>query len=233
MALFSLKTEPLPAFPADARRSRARRVFLVCLGASVSLHAAMLTWLPMYTGNANSPTAGALEVQILPAQPLPVEPAPQRKSQARATETAPPRLVREQRDPVAVLPEPVSTDGPHAAVADKPDTSHSQPAEKPREVGADAAAPSVKAAYLRNPGPRYPDAARRAGEQGTVMLRVLVTREGLPGRVQVEKGSGSAHLDNAAVEAVRAWRFTPARQGGERVESWMLVPVVFRLEGAS
>jgi protein TonB len=86
---------------------------------------------------------------------------------------------------------------------------------------------------LRSPAPRYPDAARRAGQQGTVTLRVLVTREGLPARVGVEKSSGSPYLDNAAVEAVKAWRFTPARQGAERIESWMLVPVVFRLEGAS
>jgi periplasmic protein TonB len=108
-----------------------------------------------------------------------------------------------------------------------------QRAEKSREAGAETATLNVTPAYLRNPGPRYPDAARRAGEQGTVTLRVLVTREGLPARVTVEKSSGSAHLDNAALEAVKAWRFTPARQGAERIESWMLVPVAFRLEGAS
>jgi protein TonB len=86
---------------------------------------------------------------------------------------------------------------------------------------------------LRNPAPRYPEAARRAGEQGTVTLRVLVTREGLPARVAVERSSGSSGLDRAAREAVKAWRFAPAAQGGERIESWMLVPVVFRLEAAS
>ena len=94
-------------------------------------------------------------------------------------------------------------------------------------------APSFSAAYLSNPAPRYPDAARRSGEQGTVTLRVQVARDGAPSRVAVEKSSGSPHLDAAALEAVKAWRFTPARRGGEAVESWMLVPIVFRLEGAS
>jgi len=91
--------------------------------------------------------------------------------------------------------------------------------------------PSFNAAYLRNPSPRYPANARRAGTQGTVTLRVQVTREGLVARVDVEKSSGSPHLDAAALEAVKAWRFVPARQGAEPLESWVLVPIVFRLEG--
>lgn len=93
--------------------------------------------------------------------------------------------------------------------------------------------PVFNAAYLRNPPPRYPIAARRNGEQGTVTLRVLVDREGLPASVAIEKTSGFAPLDNAAREAVRAWRFVPARRGSQAVEAWVLVPVVFRLEDAS
>jgi protein TonB len=93
--------------------------------------------------------------------------------------------------------------------------------------------PGFSAAYLRNPAPRYPVAARRAGEQGTVTLRVLVMRDGQPARVDVEKSSGSAHLDAAALEAVKVWRFVPARQGTDAIESWVLVPIVFRLESPS
>jgi periplasmic protein TonB len=93
--------------------------------------------------------------------------------------------------------------------------------------------PRFNAAYLRNPAPRYPIAARRAGEQGTVMLKVLVSREGRSALVDIETSSGSARLDSAAREAVKSWRFVPARRGAEPVESWVLVPVVFRLEGTS
>jgi protein TonB len=93
-------------------------------------------------------------------------------------------------------------------------------------------APSFNAAYLRNPPPRYPPVARRNGEQGTVTLRVLVSREGLPASVDIEKTSGFPPLDNAAREAVRSWRFAPARWGPLAVEAWVLVPIVFRLEDA-
>jgi protein TonB len=91
----------------------------------------------------------------------------------------------------------------------------------------------VGAGYLRNPAPSYPEAARRSGAQGMVTLRVRVARDGAASSVTVEKSSGSPHLDAAAVEAVRAWRFAPARRGADAIESWMLVPIVFRLEGAS
>jgi protein TonB len=66
-----------------------------------------------------------------------------------------------------------------------------------------------------------------------VTLRVLVTREGRAARVDIEKSSGSNRLDAAALEAVKAWRFVPARQGQDAIESSVLVPIVFRLEGAS
>jgi protein TonB len=93
-------------------------------------------------------------------------------------------------------------------------------------------APSFNAAYLRNPAPRYPLVARRNGEQGTVTLKVLVSRDGQPASVDIERTSGSPILDNAAREAVRSWRFTPARRGAQAVEAWVLVPIVFRLEDA-
>lgn len=91
--------------------------------------------------------------------------------------------------------------------------------------------PDANAAYLRNPRPPYPPTAQRRGEQGTVTLRVLVTREGAAAKVNVEKSSGHSSLDAAAVDAVRGWRFAPARQAGQPVEAWVLVPVVFKLEG--
>lgn len=93
--------------------------------------------------------------------------------------------------------------------------------------------PLFNAGYLRNPPPRYPLIARRNGEQGTVLLKVLVTREGVPSTVQVEGSSGSEHLDRAALEAVKNWRFVPAKRGSRAIEAWVLVPIVFRLEGSS
>ena len=79
---------------------------------------------------------------------------------------------------------------------------------------------------------RYPRLARRNGDEGTVMLRVLVTRDGRAAKVELDKTSGSSLLDGAAMDAVKEWRFVPARKGTEPVEDWVRVPIVFRLVNA-
>ena len=90
--------------------------------------------------------------------------------------------------------------------------------------------PSFNAAYLDNPKPVYPVAARRMEEQGTVVLRVYVSATGTPERVQVHSSSGSPRLDHAAREAVQGWKFIPARRGQEPVPAWIAVPIVFSLK---
>jgi protein TonB len=90
--------------------------------------------------------------------------------------------------------------------------------------------PAFRAEYLRNPAPRYPLRARRDGVEGTVMLKVLVTAAGLPGSVEIQASSGSVALDRAAEDAVKSWRFVPARRGDAAVDAWVVVPVVFHLE---
>lgn len=77
--------------------------------------------------------------------------------------------------------------------------------------------------------PRYPDSARRAGAQGTTVLKVRVLESGRVGEVLVEKSAGHRDLDGAAVEAVKRWLFEPARIGREPVAVWVLLPVQFEL----
>nr|WP_218626990.1 energy transducer TonB [Sodalis sp. dw_96] len=79
--------------------------------------------------------------------------------------------------------------------------------------------------------PDYPRLARRSHQQGTVMLNVPVTVDGAASEVNIAQSSGSDALDDAARQAVRRWRFIPAKRGGEPVAGWVRVPVVFRLEG--
>ena len=69
------------------------------------------------------------------------------------------------------------------------------------------------------------------GETGRVVLRVLVTATGAPERVELRTSSGSLRLDGAALEAVQRWKFVPARQGDTPVPAWVLVPILFTLEG--
>ena len=93
-----------------------------------------------------------------------------------------------------------------------------------------ATSPGFAAAYLNNPKPAYPMSARRNGEAGTAIVKVLVTGEGQPGRVELENSSGFDALDRSALDTVKRWRFTPATRGGEPVEAWVRVPIEFRLD---
>jgi len=87
----------------------------------------------------------------------------------------------------------------------------------------------VRSGYLDNPPPEYPTRSRELGEQGRVELKVRVGRDGRPLEVQIAHSSGFARLDRAAQLAVTQWRFMPAREGDNPVESWLIVPMPFRL----
>ena len=77
--------------------------------------------------------------------------------------------------------------------------------------------------------PAYPSNARRLGIQGTTLLSVFVAADGRVGDVVVKQSAGHPDLDSAAADAVRRWRFEPARRGSEAVSMWVLLPVEFRL----
>lgn len=74
----------------------------------------------------------------------------------------------------------------------------------------------------------YPDADRRAGTQGRVIVRFVVDETGAPTEVEVVRGV-SPGLDSASVAAVRAARFTPGTQDGRPVKVRFTLPVSFRI----
>jgi periplasmic protein TonB len=84
--------------------------------------------------------------------------------------------------------------------------------------------------YLNNPKPVYPALSRRLREEGVVVLKVHVRSDGTVAAAMVDKRSGSARLDEAALAAVKQWNFVPARRGAEPVDSWVLVPIEFELQ---
>ena len=90
----------------------------------------------------------------------------------------------------------------------------------------------TQARYRETPRPDYPENARREGREGRVLLRVLVDAQGRSKRVEINASSGSDALDRAAAEAIKRWRFHPARHGEQPVESWLRVPIEFHLEDA-
>ncbi|HYL10831.1 MAG TPA: energy transducer TonB [Candidatus Acidoferrales bacterium] len=79
------------------------------------------------------------------------------------------------------------------------------------------------------PRPGFTDEARQQKLQGTVMLEVVVTADGRAGNIRITKGLGLG-LDERAVEAVRNWRFKPARDAaGHALPVWIPVEMTFHL----
>lgn len=78
--------------------------------------------------------------------------------------------------------------------------------------------------------PNYPDSARRRGIEGTTLLKIHVSEKGQVADVLVEQSAGHQDLDQAAVEAVKKWRFAPARKGNQPIAVWVKLPVRFELK---
>jgi protein TonB len=84
--------------------------------------------------------------------------------------------------------------------------------------------------YNKNPPISYPKRARRKGYEGTVVLEVLVNRNGKVDDLRILASSGYAILDRSAVKSVKTWSFKPAKKGNDTVDMWVQVPVRFKLE---
>jgi protein TonB len=115
-----------------------------------------------------------------------------------------------------------------AAVA----TASAAPAAESAERATDEARVEARhdVAGLNNPKPHYPLAARRRGLEGRVVIAAHVGTDGLCHEANVRRSSGHELLDTAARDSVRRWRFIPARRGDTPVDSWVDVPVTFRLD---
>lgn len=133
--------------------------------------------------------------------------------------------------PIAVSTVPAAEPAPVLLVVAPPALEPVQETPTAPEPAPPAAAeaPRFNAAYLNNPPPAYPAAARRRGQEGRVLVRAEVLADGRCARVELRQGSGHELLDQAALDAVRKWRFVPARQGDQTVTAWVDVPIAFKL----
>jgi protein TonB len=83
--------------------------------------------------------------------------------------------------------------------------------------------------YLKQPQVVYSTISRRMGEQGKVVLRVLVNDKGQPERVQVESSSGFPRLDESGRQAAMRAIFKPYMENGRAIPVEVLVPLNFQL----
>ena len=77
--------------------------------------------------------------------------------------------------------------------------------------------------------PAYPDIAKLAAMDGNVIVRVFVGTDGRVKRAEIEKGNDL--FNDAALEAVRQWRFTPALNNNQPVGVWVRIPIHFQING--
>jgi protein TonB len=180
----------------------------------------------------------APEEKFTPAQALQMEVSMVTIS-APKPQVAPPKPVEPPKKP---LPKPITKKAP-PIVQKSPDFAPVEPVSAPQPTPAAASpapaatAPAVehfteanfKANYLTNPKPEYPSIAKSRGWTGKVMLRVQVSPEGTANSVDVETSSGHEMLDEAAIDAVKKWKFIPAKKGETAVASAVIVPIVFSL----
>ena len=244
----------------DPPNRRELRIVVASLAASLGIHAAAFgLFPPLATESGEPPAPISVTLRTAPPTPtdvpedpplaaaidVPVAAPPTRRAPTpeRALKTAQPnkasvavpgkRWVTAAPESVAAapLPKPLAPAQPRHASTPSASTLMAVGREPARKIAlAPVTAPSFRADYLDNPPPVYPRQARRDGIEGTVTLKVLVTSAGTPAKVVLETSSGSDTLDRAALNAVKAWRFVPARRGDEAIDAWVLVPVAFRLE---
>jgi protein TonB len=218
-----------------AERPRQRRVGIPSLAAVVVLHAAALFVLLQHAPvrEALGAAAPIMVSLVSPPRVQPTRPEPE----VEPPKPAPRPVRRTTTRPIIAAPveAPSPIPAPALPAEPPPPAATPQPAAPPQAVAAAPAQPvvppSFSADYLRNPAPAYPPLARRLGEQGKVVLHVLVTAEGEPDRIEVSTSSGSPRLDGAALGAVKRWKFIPARQGDRPVPAWVQVPISFNLRG--
>ena len=176
---------------------------------------AMPSALPKLDFASVETTEVSLVEEMLP-EPIP-EPIPEPEEiRAPITEEIPTPEASEQK--VA----------PPAAPERKPiekKSAQKKPASPPASKTANVPEPVV----VRNPPPFYPETARRSGWEGRVIVRAEVSANGIPTSVTLAKSSGYGVLDQAALRAVKGWRFQPRTLGGVPLAGTVEVPVNFSL----
>lgn len=212
----------------------------------VALHASIFAWLLQSNPLKKTTPPEVMEIMFFtpqeaapeaPSEPLPVPPPPPQ------VKPEPPKVEKKvekkvERPPVIDTPSPVVAEEPVVVPTPEPAPPQPQPQPQPKvetpkpvaQPSAKPTAPMVDASHRGNRKPNYPAVSRRLGEEGVVMVRVLVKADGTAGDVRLEQSSGFPRLDQSAVDAVKRWKFKPGMRGTTPVDEWFSIPVEFNLE---
>lgn len=168
---------------------------------------------------------------VVPLLSLPDDP-PSEQPRAEPDQAVPPAAALVTPPPQVVLPQLAAPQIAQVEVAKPappaPQLAVAPPAPAPRgpeNLG------EISAKMISARPPRYPMDSRRAREQGTVVLSVLLSAEGRVSDIGVARSSGFPRLDRAALDAVRDWRWSPLMRDGNPVMARGIVTIPFILQG--
>ncbi len=175
--------------------------------------------------------ADLIELPQPKVEPTPPPPAPQPTPKPQPVVRQTPRP-QPTPLPVAVADPAPSDQAPIVPAPVPPAPAEPSPAPaRPVEPAVPAVQlPSSTADYLNNPAPAYPPLSRRLGEQGRVVVRVLIGTDGTASQAEIRSSSGFERLDQAALQTVLKWRYVPGKRAGVPEAMWFNVPINFVLE---
>lgn len=167
-----------------------------------------------------------IDLSVAPPPPPAAAPAPEpeRPTLVEPTVTVPQPLVQVPQLAAPVLaatPQPVPVAVPVPTLAPSTGIAPAPPAV--------VQANDLDSRMIAGKPPRYPLESRRRKEQGTVLLSLVLGLDGSVSSISVAQSSGFARLDDAALDAVRKWRWEPTLRGGQPVLVKGIVRIPFVL----
>ena len=226
------------------------RMLLLSMLLVMAVHAGLWSWLTQSVETETQAKPLVMQVSMIamsapkptaaPPKPAPPPPPPEKKptpppkTPPKPVVKKPPPVVQKAPDfaPSTPAPEPEPSPAPPSppSVASSSSSTTSEAKAPPATAPADSfTEANFRANYAQNPKPDYPAVAKSRGWTGKVLLKVQVSAQGTSDSVAIEQSSGHEILDESAVEAVKKWRFIPAKRGETPVASSVIVPIVFTL----
>jgi protein TonB len=228
-------------------RSHPLGLKLILIGIGVACMHLMLLWWTQVSPHPKPILAEPIQFHILPATPRPVDQnsiAPLAASRLKTMIQPTKQITPVPTKISAPQPKPVqmTSDQPNLATTSKSESTailvqESQQRPEPGTTQSQGVLsqqitrqlPSSSTDYLNNQNPSYPAMSRRLGEQGTVVMRVLIGKNGTALQAEIDQSSHFERLDQAALQAVFNWRYSPGKINGQAQDMWFKVPVHFTL----
>ena len=220
-----------PFVPAGGRYGAERRVNKSAITIAIAIHviliAALVLIRPAFADHKEK-RLQMVEMKLDTPPPPPEQKQPPQQAPAEVVKLA---VVPQTPPPVQIalsvptVPTPPTVDIQPPAAPPAPPVPSAPPVSSMVKVG------DIGTQMISAKPPRYPIEARRKHEQGTVVLSVTLGVDGRVTLVSIARSSGFASLDEAARNAVRAWRWAPTIRNGQPVMVQGVVEIPFVLQG--